>query len=185
MKRSSTGLAIELTKQEEDLLAQIPSYDELASSHLEYEDWQKAADSMEELFLLLVERKAIPDLRMKIFADAYYAEKGNKSIKEVFESNGTKGREIIRHGNFTEYIDYFINGPILPKSLIEEFCELADDYFARSEELRHLVRRSIKSAGLTHYNVPSQIFRLAIERKVSPSIANALRSEAMTAIRKK
>lgn len=182
MKLSSTGLAIELTLDESELFSALPSYNELANDW--DGEWSEAADVMEELYLLLKDRGAIPELRLKIFIDPQYAEKGSKSIKETFESNGTKGREIIRHPHFTEYIDYFVNGPALPKKLITDFCELADNYFTQSEELRKFVRQAIKQAGLTHYDVPRDIFRLAIERGLSTSTAGTLRKEAMTAIRK-
>lgn len=115
MKLSSTGLAIELTPDESELFSALPSYNELANDW--DGEWSEAADVMEELYLLLKDRGAIPELRLKIFIDPQYPEKGSKSIKETFESNGTKGREIIRHPHFTEYIDYFVNGPALPKNL--------------------------------------------------------------------
>lgn len=182
MKPSSTGLAIELTDVESKLFSQLPSYDELANDW--DGEWSEAADLMEELYSLLKDRGAIPEQRLKVFSDPQYAEKGSKSIKETFESNGTSGRAIIRHPHFTEYIDYFVNGPALPKKLITDFCELADNYFTQSEELRKFVRQAIKQAGLTHYDIPSNVFRLAIERGLSTSTAGTLRKEAMTAIRK-
>jgi len=185
MNRSKTGLAINLTEKEEELLAKIPSYNELANSSLEYEEWQEAANAMEELFNSLNERNAIPELRLKIFTEAEYAEKGRKSVKEEFESNGTKGRDILRHGHFTEFIDYFVNGPILPKHLIEGFCKLANDYFTQPEELRRFVRGGLKESSLTHYSVPTQIFRLAVECNLQIYTAKTLRSEALAAIRKK
>ncbi|MBX9695413.1 MAG: hypothetical protein K2Z81_23715 [Cyanobacteria bacterium] len=185
MKLSETGLAITLTKSEQKLLSKIPSYQELADSSLDYEEWQRTADDMEALFDSLRKREAIPEVRLRIFADAEYAEKGSKSIKEDFESNGKTGRDIIRHGHFTEYIDYFVNGPILPKRFIERFCELADNDFTQPEELRRFVRQALKEFGLTHYNVPTQIFRLAVERDLSTSTASNLRSEALKSIRRK
>lgn len=182
MKLSSTGLAIELTPEEADIFSALPSYAHLANDW--DGEWSEVAESMEELFLLLNDRNAIPELRLKIFSDSDYADKGSKSIKEIFESNGTRGREIVRHPHFTQYIDYFVNGPALPQKFVSDFCELADNYFTRPEELRKFVRHAIKQAGLTHYDVPSDVFRLAIERGLSTSTASSLRKEAMTAIRR-
>lgn len=182
MKVSSTGLAIELTPEEAELFSALPSYAQLANDW--DGEWSEVADLMEELFLLLKDRNAIPELRLKVFSNSDYAEKGSKSIQEIFESNGTRGKEIVRHPHFTEYIDYFVNGPALPQKFIRDFCELADNYFTRPEELRKFVRHAIKQAELTHYDVPSNVFRLAVERGLSTSTASSLRKDAMTAIRK-
>jgi len=186
MKVSTTGLAIKLTKKEEKLLEKIPGFLEYANDPDRWcDEWDKVGEAMEKLFASLMNRNGIPQLRLKILFEAGYAEKGKKSMKEEFESNGTKESEIVGHGHFVEYIDYFVNGPILPKKLIVGFCKLADGYFTQPEELRHFVRHSIREAGLTHYSVPTQIFRLSIERNLSVSTARTLRSEALNAIRKK
>lgn len=74
MKLSSTGLAIELTPDESELFSALPSYNELANDW--DGEWSEAADAMEELYLLLKDRGVIPELRLKIFIDPQYAEKG-------------------------------------------------------------------------------------------------------------
>lgn len=74
MKLSSTGLAIELTPGEAELFSALPSYAHLANDW--DGEWSEVAESMEELYLLLKDRNAIPELRLKIFSDSDYAEKG-------------------------------------------------------------------------------------------------------------
>lgn len=182
MKLSTNGLAIDLTTTEAEIFSQIPSFEELANNW--QGNWSEVADSMEKLFDLLTDRNGIPEIRMNIFCEPEYAEKGSKSIMETFESNGTKGRKIIKHPHFTQYLNYFVNGPSLPRKVVADFSDLVGSD-ASSEKLRHFIRQNIKQAGLTHYDIPSEVFRLAIEKGLSTSTASILRKEAMTAIRKK
>src|SRR6185369_17528680 len=106
---------LELTPEEAKLYALIPT--ELESGM----DWPPIADAMASLVTSLRERDAIPEVRMRVFNDPRFAEFGSKSPLEVFESNGTRGNDILRHGHFVEWIHYFVNGPDLPQEIISGF----------------------------------------------------------------
>ena len=63
-------------------------------------EWSQVADSMEALCKSLLKRRALPEIRLRVFADPNFAETRAKSPKQVFESNGTWGDEIYRHPHF-------------------------------------------------------------------------------------
>lgn len=76
-----------------------------------YEENQISLEASLQLTELLLERKAIPLNRLKFFIDRKYQHGRSKlSRKEVFESNGTKGKAILKHPHFIKYLDYFVNG---------------------------------------------------------------------------
>ncbi|HEY0983319.1 hypothetical protein [Schlesneria sp.] len=77
---------VKLSDAEEKLFSRIAQFDGKALSA--YEEWTSTADAMEELFVSLVERKAIPEIRLRLFTDSDLAETGKKSCQEIFESNG-------------------------------------------------------------------------------------------------
>ena len=76
----------------------------------------------------LLERRAIPQLRLRYFKDPRLNVGGrNKSRKQVFERNGTKGDAIFRHSRFLKYLKYFIFGPDLPSEMVARFRQILVD----------------------------------------------------------
>ena len=105
---------IELTDREIDLLNLI-SFDS--------ENRQKIRASimpMVALTELLLQRNAIPSVRLLYFSDPDRNPGGRgKSRKQIFESNGTFGKQIFAHPNFMKHLRYYIFGPKLPYDVIK------------------------------------------------------------------
>lgn len=90
---------IKLTEEEQVLWNKISFESDLYQPSLD-----QIRDSIKpayELSKSLLIRKAIPLVRKKYFIEPEYNIKGRgKSRKEVFELNGTKGEEILKHHIF-------------------------------------------------------------------------------------
>lgn len=174
---------VKLNEAEEKLLTRIEAFDKLA--HPPYEEWKSIADAMEALFDSLVERDAIPEIRWRLFTDSDLAETGSKSRQQVFESNGTSGREIIRHPHFIPYLRHFIIGPDLPTPAIEGLCRILNEDMGTSGELmdryRAHARATVKMHRIDSHHVATEFFRLAIEIGMDAHAARVLRDAAMKA----
>ncbi len=124
----------------------------------------------------LLKRRAIPDIRF-----AYLTERIRnpgvraKSVTEVFESNGTSGPAIFRHGDFPPHFRYLIDGPNLPQPVIDEFSEIADR--EGISEVTAYVRKAVREHGLDPRDAGDQFYQLAYEIGHS-QIASAARKAA-------
>jgi hypothetical protein len=169
--------AVELTDDESKLNEQVPDSPDPSRN------WAQTANAMESLFKSLTERKAIPEIRLRIFSDPKYAETQNKSPKQIFESNGTCGHAIYRHPNFIKHLRYFINGPDLPEAVINRFCKILNDNAGTSGEIldrRHrFVRSCVGEYGLDRHSAASNFFKLAIELGIDHD-AYGIRTAAMS-----
>ncbi len=173
---------VELTDEESQL------YDRILSAEIRHgrssDDWSEIADSMETLVELLSSRKAIPEVRIQLFVDPKLAESGAMSRQQVFESNETSGSDIIRHPNFVKYLRHFIEGPKLPKPVMQGLCDILNEDRGTSgmliEQTRKFVRDSIRNNGLDRGYAATEFFRLGIEIGMSESSARSLRDAAMS-----
>jgi len=152
---------VKLTEDEAKWNDQIPSTPDGIT------EWAQVADSMESLCKSLLSRKAIPEIRLRVFADPNFAEARGKSPKQVFESNGTCDDDIYRHPHFIKYLRYFINGPALPAAVISGFCKILNDDIGTSgmilNDLRRYVRSCIRKYGLDRKSAASEFYKLAAE----------------------
>jgi len=146
-------------------------------------EWEIRANAMESLFNSLINRKAIPEIRLKMFVDSKYAETGKRSPKEIFELNGTKGNNIYRHPHFLNYLKYFIDGPDLPEVVIQEFCKIFnDDYGTHGmllTQIQKYVRSCVRNFHLDRHTAASEFHKLATELNISS--ADSIRKAALTA----
>jgi len=144
-------------------------------------EWAPIADAMEKLMKSLESRDAIPAIRRRVFFEL--VENGSKSTFEVFESNGTKGGDICRHGNFVEYLHYCINGPDLPAAVIDGFLEIVNEDRGTSgmlmKELQKYVRKSVRDYRLNPSDAATNFWRLCHE--VDYFHVDTIRRAAMTA----
>ena len=167
--------SIELTDGEAELYAKIPN----SPSH---DGWRDVADAMESVVESLLERKAVPEVRLRLFADPDYAETGKKSRQQVFESNGTSGNEIFRHPNFISYLQHFIHGPDLPKSAIDGLCQILNEDRGTSGmvmyQYRKFARDCIRKHGLNPSDAATEFFRLGVEIGMDIHAARTLRDAA-------
>lgn len=165
--------AVELT-DEEKALEQEVHWDDPDSMNLE---------AMGQLTESLLRRKAVPSVRLDYFTKPEMNIGGHgKSRAEVFEGNGTKGKEIFRHGNFARYLRYFIYGPDLPGDTIQGFQKIIDDdlgtYGMVLDQLTSFVRNEVRRKRLDRHDAAEEFFKLAHEIG-KPELAEAVRSAAM------
>jgi hypothetical protein len=167
--------SINLTQSEAALYSRIPQ----APTH---GGWEDVADAMEALIKSLLARNAVPDVRLRLFCDPDYAETGNKSRQQVFESNGTAGNAIYRHPHFIPYLRHFIHGPNLPKDVIDGLCTVLNEDQGTSgmvmDQYRKHARASVRKHGLNPSEAATEFFRLGVEIGMVVHEARTLRDAA-------
>ncbi|MCI0642562.1 MAG: hypothetical protein L0Y70_26080 [Gemmataceae bacterium] len=142
-------------------------------------------EKMGELAELLFERNAIPKVRLAYFTDPKMNVGGHgKSRKQVFEQNGTSGRDLRRHPHYMAYLRYFIYGPDLPKETIRGFCKIIEDDAGTSgmvlKQIRAFVRKEVRDKKLDAGHAADEFFKLAHEIDKA-SLAESVRSAAKSA----
>jgi hypothetical protein len=167
--------SIELTESEAELYSRIPE----APPH---EGWDEIADAMQSLVSSLSDRHAVPKVRLRLFCDPNYAETRNKSPQQVFESNGTSGRDIFRHPHFIPYLRHFIHGPYLPEAAIEGLCSVLNDDMGTSGMImdkccKH-ARSCVRKYRLNRAKAATEFFRLGVEVGMEIHEARGLRDAA-------
>jgi hypothetical protein len=171
----TTG-TIELAEQELALLEQI---DFNWHSH---DSGRRSCDAAARLMPLLLQRKAIPEHRLRYFDDPEL-NGGRKSRLQVFEGNGTVGVDIFGHGNFLRHLRYFIHGAALPERIKSQMAELVGDpsYFTSGdlEPARKLARQLARSSGLGSASSDS-FFQLMNDLGLSPSCADSVRRAVLS-----
>ena len=173
---------IELTEEETKL------FDSAQSCNIEnnFEDNQKSLNSSLQLTELLIARKAIPINRLKYFTHSEFQHGGIKmSRKEVFESNGTKGKAIFKHPHFIKYLIYFINGANVSNDIYEvskasiENTSFQDD--AISNIFAYLkFTKSIPKDKANRNNFANEIFKLVVDLGFEPDLCINIRKKIMT-----
>ena len=151
----------------------------------DYEENQKSLDSLQALTESIIARDAISRNRLKYFIDRDFQHGGTKmSRKEVFESNGTKGKKIFRHPNFINYLDYFINGAKVPPNVYEVAKSIVDSHSFQDEAIQKLYDY-LKLSGLIPKDKNSknkfadEIFKLAVDLGFDSSDCKFIRTKIM------
>ena len=172
--RKSCPGPIELTPEEAGLVRDIGF-----GASLSHEAPRASCAAAGKLARLLLNRNAIPDVRWRHFTDPELNIGVNRSRKEVFESNGTRGDAILSHGNFLPHLRYFVFGPGLPRQVIEDFYQavLSAGYLTGGdlEPLRIQARLAVRAHALEPRRAREEFFKLALECGVSPMYARSIR----------
>jgi hypothetical protein len=173
-----TTLAITLTDREQKLFDSIAFT--VGATFSATENGEKVA----ALTRSLVNRDAIPEIRRRYLTDPeLFVGNIKGSRKEVFERNGTAGREILTHPSFLKYLHYFVCGPNLPQAMISRFQELASEPFPELEKMRLYIRAQVKQMPPDRYDLGEEVFKLALESGLDVYDAKTLRTDAMNAAR--
>lgn len=167
--------SIALTESESELYSRIPE------SPTD-DGWPDVADALESLVKSLLDRNAVPEIRLRLFCDPDYAETGSKSRQQVFESNGTAGIELYRHPHFIPYLRHWIHGPTLPKDAINGLCTILNKDHGTSgmvmDQCRKHARVSVRKHGLSQSQAATEFFRLGVEIGMEIHAARTLRDAA-------
>src|ERR1051326_3289170 len=128
--------AVQLTAEELSLLKRIDFNPSSETHDAAY--WRAVGAAAQTLTESLLERDAIPEVRVKFFVDPELNIGGRgRSRAGVFEKNGTLGREVFRHAHFLKYLHYFLYGPDLPADVLDTFVKRVEEcgqISSRSEE---------------------------------------------------
>lgn len=166
---------IELTKREQELFEQIhfrsASHDDLRASIM----------PMVSLSESLIKRNGIPKVRLQYFIDPDRNPGGRgKSRQDIFEKNGTSGSEILAHPHFMKYLEHFVCGSDLPKSIIAEFKEVAQfSGYLTGGDISDLIpkaRTAVRSKSLVAHEACEEFHKLALECGAMPSSADSIRT---------
>lgn len=168
-------ISIELTASESELYKQI-------IKPLSPQDWPETEVALASLTNALLDRDAVPEIRVRLFADSSFAEVSGRSPREVFEANGTRGNDIFRHIDFVPYLLHFIHGPDLPRPVIEGLLTILNADVGTSgmvlKQYRGFARNAVRTYRLSPSVAATEFFRLGIEVGMSLEAARELREAA-------
>src|ERR1035441_4289623 len=117
---------IELTDVEQELANKIVF--DLLNARLEFEQVNENGELAATLMQHLMDRKAIPDSRLRYFVDPEYNPKNPKASRaELFLRNARTVEKMYRHPDFIPYLQYFFYGTDLPLKIKETFLAKAQD----------------------------------------------------------
>ena len=144
--------------------------------------FKENAERAAKLAILLSKREAVPHIRLAVFKDDNYAVGRGGSVIEKFRRNGNSDEQILRHPHFLPWLWYFIHGPKLPPTVIEQFTSLIKELGTLTsgdyETLRHFVRSLTKQFKLNKVDA-IEVFKLSLEFSNDGSLANVLRRETL------
>jgi hypothetical protein len=170
---------IQLTEEEQILFGLALN----CNPNNDYEENQKSLDALQTLTELLLSRKAIPENRLKYFIDRDFQHGRTKfSRKEVFESNGTKGKNILRHPNFIKYLEYFINGANVPEDVYKVAVSDLESNSFQDEAIQKIyeylkLRVYIPKERYSRNNFADEVFKLAVDIGFEPSYCSLIRKK--------
>jgi len=167
---------LELLPEEEELMERIvfeytdPGY---------HEKLDASCESAAILTALLLERKAIPDVRLAWFTDPRFQVKGKMSRLQIFEKNGNTLAETFEHPHFLLYLRYFIYGPDLPPEVIDEFSTKVEQWAFVSgstyPELVNIARSAVRRYGLSPHSACEEFWKLSNECGVGDMYGRVIR----------
>jgi hypothetical protein len=157
---------IDLTDDERSLFGQV-TFDWDFRRH-DPEGFARNSEAVAQLTTALLERKAIPQHRLKYFTDPDYRKGRIKgSRRDLFRRNRNSDEEILRHPHFLEHARYFVCGPDLPDALMREFREAVQGCGHVSPgdaiDLANFARRQVRAFGLAPHDVAEEYFKLALD----------------------
>lgn len=164
---------IELLPEEELLFAKIEfTVDRLK----EAVEANYNAKLVVQLVDMLLNRKVIPPQRLRYFNDPELCPSGRgKSLKQVFEGNGTRGSQIFEHPHFLPILNYWVCGAKLDDVIRHAFWSAVKKCGGVTSgdvaTLAELASRLAKEHGLENYAAQEEFYKLALDCCVSPRYA--------------
>lgn len=170
---------IELTIEEEKLFQEVLSlnFDE------DYDVRISKLESARKLTESLLDRKAIPERRIKYFTDKeFQTGRKHKSRKEIFESNGTSGTDIFRHPHFIKHLTYFIEGANLNQELKSKIQRIVSNNHYQDDAITKIIT-FLKSDGAIptdksrREDFVDEVFKLIVDLEIESSYCHQLRNK--------
>jgi hypothetical protein len=132
----------------------------------------------------LLNRGAIPKIRLRYFTDAdYNPGPGNRSRHAYFRQNAGSDEAVFRHGHFLPFLRYFVYGAELPDPVKEAFLKRAQDPWIKEEDLVNLARTQVRELLQTpsrrDHTLPDRFYQLALDCGVDEGQARIVREAVM------
>ncbi|XJC72746.1 hypothetical protein ACHFCA_17235 [Delftia tsuruhatensis] len=166
-----------------DILLEASELQLLAKVHFaseKYDEIEASIGPMAALTESLLDRQAIPEIRLQYFTDPDFYPKGRgRSRQELFTREGCTDDEISSHPNFRKFLEYFVFGPNLPEHIIQAFRRGRSFgvRLSRSDknDLLPVAKSFVKEHRLDPISVADEFFKLALECGALPEVAEELR----------
>jgi len=176
----NTPQMVSLNPGEQKLLDQIT----FGLGHGDDEILKKSCGAASTLTTLLLQREAIPEIRVRFFTEPEFNIGAENSRFQVFEFEGVTGYAVFSDPRFMEYLHYFIYGPKLPVRVITEFCNIAYPYEYISggdiKDLRELAVSLVCEYKLVPRDVACEFFKLVLECGMDIYYAQSIRNTVRT-----
>lgn len=166
----STDLS--LTEEERGILEGL--FFECDPIRADYQAVRDNGEGMLRLLRLLTARGAIPAHRMRWFSDReVYPGARQRSLKDLFECNGTHGDDIARHVHFWPVMQYFLCGPNLSPRVKQAFANAVEDAggeITGSEVnvIASIARTLTRANRLKPHEASEEFYKLALEQGAHP-----------------
>ena len=171
---------IELTDMETALYAQVAEAERLSLVDHDYNRARQAGQASRELFHSLIRRKAIPEQRLRYFADpTYNASDTRASKRDRFLRNARTEDAMYEHPHFWKYLIYFINGAELPNQIVDQFAAIAKDEMRDYNALSSLSRKASRNLPGDHSSKADEFYKLALDCDCPLSEAMGIRRAVM------
>jgi hypothetical protein len=176
---------IELTPAEQELANQIVF--DVLNHRMEYEQTMENGERAAGLMGMLIDRKAIPELRLRYFTDPdYNPGRGKESRFTYFKNNAGSTDEVFRHPEFLKYLHYFIYGADLPPLLKQEFLNKAEDTWVKPGDVAKFAQQLVRKYNLErhpmNYRLKEVFYQLAVDCGCTEGTARSVR-EAVTKVK--
>jgi hypothetical protein len=170
---------IELTEHEQVLLGEL----RFNIRGMEPDEVRLNGEIAAELAHSVIKRRAVPEHRVRYFTDRDYNLGPKKcSRQEVFEGNGRRGDDILKHPHFLPYLRYFLFGAHLSERVIAEFSSAVRERGSVTSgdvvPLGALARRLARQDGLSRDQSREEFFKLALDCDIDLGSAASIRQSA-------
>jgi hypothetical protein len=170
---------IELTANEKTLL-EVIDFD-VPPRNRDEKAVRSISDAAHDLMQSLLERNGIPTVRLRFFKDPALNPSGRgRSPLQVFNSNGTRGSAVYRHGHFLKYLRYFLFGPDLPSSVIKGFRQTVYECGTVTSgdiiPLGNSARQQARAHKLDAGRAADEFYKLALECGLKVFEARSIRN---------
>jgi hypothetical protein len=168
---------IELTAHEKQLVDTI-EFDRARYCRLEREEVIAQGTRARQLFESLLDRKTIPEARLRYFADPDYNLSNPKASKrELFLRTSKTDAAMYEHGHFAlNYLGYFVFGADLPSEVKTAFEELSAEFMTGIKELTRLATTQAKRSVLEEPYRSEAFYQLALDAGREQHEAAAVRN---------
>jgi hypothetical protein len=136
-----------------------------------------------ELASSLLNRKAIPEHRLRFFTHPEYNVGGHGSSRKQILERNANGRDILSSVHFLGHLRYFIYGPSLPAAAIESFGKAVKECGMVTSgdiiPLGNTAKKLFRASGLDRSAAAEEFYKLALEHGLQESEARSIRDSVM------